>query len=564
MASDERLAGLGAAPRVLGRYRIVAELARGSTSVVYLGIVGGPGGFNKLFALKQLRPALLGDAALVAMFVAEARLAASLSHPNVVQTLEIDEDASLPYIVMEHLEGQPLHRVIARARMVGANLPIHMHLAALGGALDGLAYAHEACGYDGTPLRIVHRDVSPHNLFLTYGGLTKVLDFGIAQGVDPVAAPPAAIRGRVGYMAPEQAAGGVVDARSDLFSVGVMMWEAVSGRRFWSEVSNENQIFRALADGQLPASRGAMLAGAPAGLRDMLMRATAPDPADRYESAAAFQADLQGALRRLTPPTFTMRDLGARLIDLFADERARLQAAIDTQLEIVRGMATAEYAARPLARLEAFKTPPPPAVVAPPEAPSPVPIATAPSHPPPPYAAPPAPVEETPNGSSRAWAVSVSLALVLTAAVGVAVARSRANDAAGRTPSPPPSVRGDARRPPTAPQLNPATSTTAEVIWAAQSPSVSPPVVTLAPPPEHGPPPRPLPAAPAARPWATAIRPPAAAIARTPVPAAPPPPASAASNDRPAAAEKPAQLTPGDSVPSPQLRPIDSVNPYAP
>ncbi len=322
----------GSPPRTLGRYRVVTELGRGSTSIVYLGAVDGPAGFNKLFALKLMRPALAEDPALVAMFLAEARVGAALDHPNVVSTLEIDETGPLPFIVMDYLDGQPLQRLVSSARIAFKPLPLHMHLAAISGALEGLAHAHAAVG-PGGPLQIVHRDVSPHNVFVTSSGMPKLLDFGCAQTVD---APSVMMTsaGHAAYMSPEQASGYVVDARSDLYAVGVMLWEAVTRRRFWSDEASKAEILRALSAQQLPDTRVSALAHAPDDLRAILVKATAPDPSGRYQTATALQEDLQRALRRITPPTFDLRDLGQRLVTVFAADRARLHALIKAQQEI--------------------------------------------------------------------------------------------------------------------------------------------------------------------------------------------------------------------------------------
>jgi eukaryotic-like serine/threonine-protein kinase len=322
----------GGPPRTLGRYRVVTELGRGSTSIVYLGAVDGPAGFNKLFALKLLRPALAADPALVAMFLAEARVGAHLSHPNVVSTLEIDETGPLPFIVMEYLDGQPLQRLVTTARVAFKPLPLHMHLAALSGALEGLAHAHAAAGPDGKSLQIVHRDFSPHNVFVTSSGVPKLLDFGCAQSVGAVSAMPISA-GHAAYMSPEQAAGAAVDARSDLYAAGVMVWEAVTRKRFWSDEASKVEILRALAARELPETRVSALAHAPADLRELVLKATSPDPSDRYQSASALQKDVQSALRANTPPSFDLRDLGLRLVTVFAAERTRMQAIINAAQE---------------------------------------------------------------------------------------------------------------------------------------------------------------------------------------------------------------------------------------
>ncbi len=348
---DPSLSVSGGPPRQLGRYRIVAELGRGSTSVVYLAVLGGPQGFNKLFALKQLRPALAEDPALLTMFLAEARLAASLSHPNVVSTLEIEDGESLPYIVMEYLDGQSLQQVVTAARIAFTPIPLAIHLAAISGAVEGLGYAHAAVGYDGSPLQVVHRDVSPHNVFVTSGGLAKVLDFGVAQTIDsPYAMPTSA--GRASYMSPEQAAGEPVDARSDLFAIGVMLWEAATRKRFWSEGHGKAEILQSLASRRLPESRVSALASVAPDLQAVILKATAPDATDRHASATALQDDLQVVLRRMAPPDSDPRELGRRLTTLFAHERARLQTAIEAQLEVPNSATARERAARAAAPRE--------------------------------------------------------------------------------------------------------------------------------------------------------------------------------------------------------------------
>jgi serine/threonine-protein kinase len=334
----------------LGRFRIVAELGRGSTSIVYLGALSGRHGVSKLFALKQLRPAMAEDADKVSLFVAEARLGARLSHPNVVQTLEIEEDGPLPFIVMEYLDGQPLQRVVTTARAAFTPLPLHMHLAVVSGAIEGLGYAHAALGPDGAAMRVVHRDVSPYNVLLTVSGQPKLLDFGIAQTIEAPGAISASA-GRAAYMSPELAAGDPVDLRADLFSVGVMLWEAATRRRFWGDTMSKEEIQGALACRRLPEARVAWAGRAPPELQGIIVKATSPDPADRYGSAGEIQADLQLAMRALAPTTFAQREMGLRVAALFATDRARLQTAIDEDFVAAQSIPPSE---RP------SLTPPPP------------------------------------------------------------------------------------------------------------------------------------------------------------------------------------------------------------
>src|SRR5262245_17105669 len=220
-------------PGMASRYHPIAELGQGGMADVLLAMMQGAAGFRKLVVLKRLRPNLADDAELLAMFSDEARLAARLNHPNVVQTYEVGYDAGRHFIAMEWLDGQPLHRLLKAAWAYDA-LPLDVHLFILCEALRGLHYAHELQDFDGTRLEVVHRDVSPQNVFLTYEGQVKLVDFGVAKAhARSTDTQVGVVKGKVAYMAPEQALGCPVDRRADVFSVGVMLWEAVARRRLW-------------------------------------------------------------------------------------------------------------------------------------------------------------------------------------------------------------------------------------------------------------------------------------------------------------------------------------------
>ncbi|MDP8998641.1 MAG: serine/threonine protein kinase, partial [Myxococcota bacterium] len=320
--------------RTLGRYRLIAELARGGMGVVYLALMRGPGAFSKLLVLKELKAELLGDPAVLAMFVDEARLAACLNHPNVVHTLDAGTDGDRHYIAMEYLDGQSLHRVISRARKNGRPVPLAWQCAVLCSALEGLSYAHTAFDYDGKPLGIVHRDMTPHNVFVRYDGQVKVLDFGIAKAFgSSIDTRNGILKGKVAYMAPEQAAGAPVDARADIFAVGVVLWEAATGGRFWSGMDSDMQILQALSNGSLPAEHAKALAHVSPRLREVILKATAADPAQRYASAAKLLGELRTALPDIGGASLGPKDIGGLVVDLFAEDRVRLQAAIDEALK---------------------------------------------------------------------------------------------------------------------------------------------------------------------------------------------------------------------------------------
>ncbi len=335
----------------LGRFRLIAELARGGMGIVYLSLFRGPGGFNKLFVVKELKSHLADDPNLVRMFLEEARLAAKLSHPNVVQTIEVGSDGDRHYIAMEFLDGQALNRVVARSRRNGTTFPLHFQLHVIVHLLEGLEYAHSATDFDGTPLNLVHRDVSPHNVFVTYDGQVKVVDFGIAKAMGSTNdTGTGVLKGKVAYMAPEQAAGERIDRRTDLFAAGVMLWEAVVGQRMWSKMQNDLQILHGLMHGAIPRPSD-VKPDVDRELERIIMKATSVEPDHRYATAADFQRDLETFLKKADVASFGSRDVGRFVSDLFAVERANIKQVIDDQLRLLRGVGSGDYATIDLPRL---------------------------------------------------------------------------------------------------------------------------------------------------------------------------------------------------------------------
>jgi serine/threonine-protein kinase len=316
----------------IGRYSLVAELARGGMGNVYLAAIQGPAGFSKLVVVKELKPELIGDEAYVTMFLDEARLAARLNHPNIVQTYEVGSDGDRHYLVMEFLDGRSLHRI---AKRLGDRFPVAAHLRVIAEALLGLHYAHEMREFDGTPLAIVHRDVSPLNVFVTFAGQTKVLDFGIAKTVDSSQETKMGIlKGRVAYMAPEQARGAQVDRRADVYSAGVMLWEAVARRRLWAGYTEVEILTELLRERPRPLK--SVCPDVPEDLDRICSRAMAYDRQDRYPDAAHLLQDLEGHLARRRD-AMSMRDVAAFISRAFEEERDKMNAVIDEALARVRG-----------------------------------------------------------------------------------------------------------------------------------------------------------------------------------------------------------------------------------
>ncbi|HET9624435.1 MAG TPA: serine/threonine-protein kinase, partial [Kofleriaceae bacterium] len=320
--------------RVLGRYHLIAEIARGGMGVVYLAQVRGPGGFHKLVVIKELKPDLVEEPAFLTMFLDEARLAARLSHPNIVQTNEVGDDGGRYFMAMDYLDGRGLDHVRRRSRHAGFGLTLHMHLRVICDVLAGLDYAHKLTDFDGSPLDIVHRDVSPQNVFLTFDGQVKLLDFGIAKTADSMhETNTGVVKGKASYMAPEQARGEKVDARADVFSVGILLWEALTGRRL-RNAGSEQEKLAALLNDRIP--RASQVRPVPRELDEICARAMAWDPGARYRSAGAMQHDLEQYLAD-AGSLVSARDVGLCISELFREDRATTNAVIEAHVARARG-----------------------------------------------------------------------------------------------------------------------------------------------------------------------------------------------------------------------------------
>jgi serine/threonine-protein kinase len=328
--------GSGEVAAPTGKYRVITELGRGGMATVHLVLVRGPGGFNKLQVVKRLRPALAADPDFLKMFLEEARLAARINHPGVVQTNEVGFDGGHHFITMEYLDGQSLQSIVRAGpngeseEDWGARLPLPMFLRILAEALEALHFAHELSDFTGEPLRVVHRDLSPHNLFVTYEGHVKLLDFGIAKAADSSEDTRTGIlKGKCAYMAPEQFRG-TVDRRTDLFAAGIIMWQALTRTRMWPGLSDA-EIFQRLATGDIKTPRS-VRPDVPEVLEKICMRALAIAPADRFQTAAEFQAAVEDYLQ--TVPRVTAQDIGKTVSAMFVESRAKLRKLIEEQIQL--------------------------------------------------------------------------------------------------------------------------------------------------------------------------------------------------------------------------------------
>lgn len=317
----------------IGKYRLIAALGAGGMASVYLAVMKGRGGFNKLVVLKIPRPEVVSNPASLAMFLDEARLAARLNHPNIVQTFEVINEDGVEIMVMEYLDGYTLNDVVHRGRRQKAPLPVATHLRILSEALTGLHYAHEATDLDGSPLDFVHRDFSPHNIFMSFDGQVKVLDFGVAKAsTQSNKTEYGTFKGKVRYMPVEQLTGREVDRRADIFAAGAIVWEAAVGQRLW-RTRSDVEVMTAIISGEIPRPKDVNV-DAPDALDAICRKAMAFKKEDRYANCLELQADIEAYLASLSDKP-TIRDATRHMERVFEEPRAARRKFIDEQLKTV-------------------------------------------------------------------------------------------------------------------------------------------------------------------------------------------------------------------------------------
>ena len=282
-------------PALIGKYEVVAGLGEGGMARVFLALQRNAFDTTKLVVIKQVRPEFATDQEFLAMFVDEARIALRFNHPNVVHTYEVIAEPPDFCLVMEFLEGQTLLQALRR---IGReHVPLDEHIWILSQVLAGLHYAHELKDFDGTPLGIVHRDVSPSNVFITSSGEVKLLDFGIAKAAGAISLTQQGImKGKLGYAAPEQCMAQGSDARSDVYAVGVMLWEAIAQRRRMAGDSHLAALQARVEDTE--PSIETVIPDVPQDLAAACRKALARDPEQRFATALEFQKSLETYLHR--------------------------------------------------------------------------------------------------------------------------------------------------------------------------------------------------------------------------------------------------------------------------
>lgn len=333
------------------RYERLFLLGSGGMASVHLALAVGPSGFNRLVVVKSMRQELSEQSNTHQMFLAEARLSMRLNHPNVVQVSEVAEAPDGIMLVMEYLDGIPLSQVL---RVANEAFTLPMRLRTVCEVLAGLHYAHELSDYDGSPLSIVHRDVSPQNVFLTFDGRVKLLDFGIAKATTSEQTQAGVVKGRIAYMPSEQLTGDKVDRRTDIYAVGCLLWELIAGTRLWANQSDREILSNVIA-GHIPALSSRVQVDPE--LEAIVKRATALSPSLRYPDAESMRADLEHYLSRAAASVST-RDIGdmlSRISPAAREQRQRAIAEAVAKVDVTppsSGEGTAE-----LASFDRLKTP---------------------------------------------------------------------------------------------------------------------------------------------------------------------------------------------------------------
>lgn len=310
----------------LGKYKLVKLIASGGMAEVYLARQAGAAGFEKLVCLKRILPHLARDKQFVDMFLNEARLAARLDHPNIVSIFDLGEANGNYFIAMEFIDGPSLRAVAKRASERGEFLPIPELVKCVSMAAGGLQYAHDLTDTDGKPLGLVHRDISPDNILVHRNGSAKVVDFGIAKAANSSGATrTGTLKGKVAYMPPEQLRGEPLDRRTDVFALGVVLYELLSGRRPWegdSEVALIGQIMM-----QDAPPLGELREDVPAELVAIVEKALAKDRAARYQSCAELQGELEALLVSMGQAISPSRI--SDFVKAYGPEQAAVQASAD-------------------------------------------------------------------------------------------------------------------------------------------------------------------------------------------------------------------------------------------
>ncbi|MCA9635690.1 MAG: serine/threonine protein kinase, partial [Myxococcales bacterium] len=311
--------GVAVIRRRIGRYEIIQRLGHGGMATVYLARATGSAGFEKLVAIKVIHPHLAADPELVDMFLDEARIAARIHNPHVVEILDLGHEQGDYFMVMEAVDGETLSALIRKLRPSDGRLPLPVVLQILIDACEGLRAAHELRDADGNLLGLIHRDISPQNLLIDLSGWVKIVDFGIMKAKGRrTDTRTGQLRGKLPYMSPEQAQSRPLTATCDLFALGVILWELLTGQRLFAGENDVETLARVVACERPPLA--SVRPDLPASLAAILDRALAREPGDRYPTAEAMLGDLRQLLREIDDGGDPRTSLAAIMREHFGDQ----------------------------------------------------------------------------------------------------------------------------------------------------------------------------------------------------------------------------------------------------
>src|SRR6476659_3776419 len=313
-------------PVSFGKYELVSRLAAGGMAEIFLARTKSIQGFEKYLVIKRILGHRTQDPEFVRMFLDEARVAATLDHPNIVQIYDVGHVDNEYFIAMEYLRGHNLIEIVRAGAKLGYSKPPLEHvMSMLSGVCAGLHYAHDKRDFQGRSLEIVHRDVTPQNVVVTFDGAVKVVDFGIAKAATrEVETLAGTLKGKIGYMSPEQCRGQSVDRRSDVFAVGIILYELTTGKRLYHERS-DFETLKKIIEGPVPSPRD-ILPFYPAALNTIVTRCLQKSADDRYQTARDLHADLDAFARDNQLVTGTV-PLAQYMERIFADELATHKSA---------------------------------------------------------------------------------------------------------------------------------------------------------------------------------------------------------------------------------------------
>lgn len=317
--------------RHFGRFQLLLEMAQGGMATLFLARLSGPVNFQKLVVIKKIHDHLAGEQEFIEMFQDEARIAALIHHPNVATIFDMGTVDKSYYIAMEYVHGHSMAEFMRAAKRIDQKLPWTIAARMIADAAAGLHAAHELTTPDGRPLNVVHRDVSPQNLLMTYDGHVKVVDFGIAYAAEKIShTSDGTIKGKIAYMSPEQASSAPLDRRSDVFSLGIILYEAVTMKRLFKARNDAATLYRVLECVVPPPT--SIQPDLPSDLEAIIMKALAKDPEQRYGSAG----ELEQALGRMLLQHGEMashQDVGVLMAKYFDDQKQLKAEQIQRALE---------------------------------------------------------------------------------------------------------------------------------------------------------------------------------------------------------------------------------------